>query len=283
MPRRRARASARRPKCGRRRRRPATASATPRLPTCRAEGRQRLPQRADRPRTLVVVGGQPVEQQIGRAGLAGRCAAPHRLARHLPDSAADGESAGELWRRTRRGRCPGQPTSMGSSRFAAFNSSGGASLPRLVTNASCARIRSIRARWSSVSGPTSATASISRAAIERPASTFAAAAASARSARSPGRAEHGGALEECGRSGMPAPRLRPVGRALEFVGDVLVWPGAASARCQARRSASSCGSVTSASARCTRASRTRRRPVSHRSHKGWRNRTGVPNSTRSGF
>ena len=57
-------------------------------------------------------------------------------------------------------------------------------------------------------------------------------------------------FEERGRRGQAAAGLRPAGRALQLGGDVLVRPGAAWARCQARRSGSSSGSVTSASARC---------------------------------
>ena len=44
-----------------------------------------------------------------------------------------------------------------------------ASVPRLETNASCARSRSIRARWSSSSGPASAVASRPRAVVNAPA------------------------------------------------------------------------------------------------------------------
>ena len=49
-----------------------------------------------------------------------------------------------------------------------------------------------------------------------------------------------------------AASLRSAGRALELGGDLLVGPGAARARCQARRSGSVSASVASASARCTR-------------------------------
>ena len=59
-------------------------------------------------------------------------------------------------------------------------------------------------------------------------------------------------------------------------------PRAASARCQARRSGSLCGSVTSARARCTprRSDADADRYTTDRT-RGWRNLIGVPNSTRS--
>jgi len=57
--------------------------------------------------------------------------------------------------------------------------------------------------------------------------------------------QHGRTLEERGRRGQPASRPRPAGRMLQLGGDVLIRPWAAIARCQARWSASSSGSMLS--------------------------------------
>ena len=62
--------------------------------------------------------------------------------------------------------------------------------------------------------------------------------------------ELGGALKERGGRRHSAARLRPPGRALQLVGDVLVGRERGRARCQARRSGSTSASVAAASARC---------------------------------
>ena len=152
--------------------------------------------------------------------------------------------------RTHRDTCRGtDSTSMGSSRLAAFISSGGASLPRLVTNASWACTRSSRAFSRSLSGPTSAMASRSSAASKSPASTLADAAASARLARCALSSVSIVARSRNAAAAASPPRAcaRPAERS-SSAATSSSGPGAAWARCQARRSASSSGSVTSASA-----------------------------------
>ena len=149
---------------------------------------------------------------------------------------------------TSRGTAPG---SMGSSRPAALTSSGGASLPRLVTNASWARARSAWACWRSLSGPASAMSSRSAATSKAPAWILAWAAASARPAR---RAGSSVSVAACFRKAAAAARppracARPAERS-SSAATSSSGPGAAWARCQARRSGSSRGSVASARARC---------------------------------
>ena len=61
----------------------------------------------------------------------------------------------------------------------------------------------------------------------------------------------GGPLQERGRRREAAAALGPACALLKFGGDFLIRAGAASARCQARRSGSAAGSVASASAPCS--------------------------------
>ena len=183
---------------------------------------------AERDGRVVVVGegDQRVQQQVGGrrlrrpvgAARPGRPAAtsgiptlPLSLA---PNSAAENAST-YVSRATEM--------SSGSSRRAAASRSGVASVPRLETNASCARSRSIRARWSSSSGPASAVASRPRAVRER-AGLDAGLRGRQRAFTAPRRVrgQRDGALQEGGRGGDPAASLRPAGRALELGGDVLV-------------------------------------------------------------
>ena len=129
---------------------------------------------------------------------------------------------------------------MGPSRLAALSSSGGASLPRLVTNAIWARTRSAWACCASLSGPASAMASSSPAASKAPAWTLACAAASARPAR---RAGSRVSVAACFRNAAAAARpprawARPAERS-SSAATSSSGPGAACARCQARRSGSS--------------------------------------------
>ena len=166
--------------------------------------------------------------------------------------------------------------------LAALSNSAGASLPRLVTNASWARTRSTRACWKSLCGPVSATVSRSCAASNAPVWTLACAAASAREARCAGSSVSivARSRNAAAAASPPRARARPAERS-SSAATSSSGPGEACARCQARRSGSSCGSVTSAKARCIsclwwiKAERYAAERTS-----GCRNRTPVPNSAR---
>ena len=113
--------------------------------------------------------------------------------------------------------------SSGSSRRAAASRSGVASVPRLETNASWARSRSIRARWSSSSGPASRRGQQAASRRER-AGLDAGLSGRERAFTAPRRVrgQRGGALQEGRRRGDPTAGLRAAGRTLELGGDVLV-------------------------------------------------------------
>ena len=148
----------------------------------------------------------------------------------------------------------GRPGQVGVDRsrgvVAAFNSSGGASLLRLVTKASCARTRSARACWKS-----SAVRLLPSTAGPAPRPTRPACAwptrLTARERRGGGvQGEHRGAFEEGRRGGQAASGLRPPGRRSSSPATSSSGPDTAWARCQARRSASVSGSMASARAPC---------------------------------
>ena len=124
------------------------------------------------------------------------------------------------------GRSPGESSaSIGSSRLAAFSSRDGASLPRFVTNARSAAIRSIRACCKSVLAPASAMDSNCRTASKAPAWKFARRGTQRPLGATRGvQRQHRGALEECRRRSHAATRLRPVRAALQLRGHILVGP-----------------------------------------------------------
>ena len=136
----------------------------------------RLPAERDGRGVVVGEGDQRVQQQVGggRLGVrwARRGAGGLRDLGH-PDAAVEpGRRTAPRRTRPRTSRARAAMSS-GSSRRAAASRSGVASVPRLETNASWARSRSIRARWSSSSGPASAVASRPRAVVNAPAWTLA--------------------------------------------------------------------------------------------------------------
>ena len=140
----------------------------------------------------------------------------------------------------------------GSSRLAAFSSSGGASLPSPEAKATWARSRSARALLELVERPGLrrlqqfqglAERAGLHAGLRRGQDAFG-------MPRRIGGQQHRPLQERRGR-GQPAAGLRPARRALQLAATSSSGPAAAWARCQARRSGSACGSVTSASAACS--------------------------------
>ena len=132
--------------------------------------------------------------------------------------------------------------SSGSRRRAAASSSGVASLPRLEANASWARSRSIRARCNSSSGPVARDGEQAARGVEAPGLHVGE--GGGERALDPRRRigrQLGRAGQERGGGGEASASLRAAGRALELGGDLLVGPGVARARCQARRSGSRVG------------------------------------------
>ena len=136
--------------------------------------------------------------------------------------------------------------------MAALSSSGGASLPRVDANAIWPRSRSTWACWSSVSGPASAMARSRSAASTAPAWRL----ASCRGERAPRRGAWARASAPPRVRGRPRPRPSrrgpaPAAERSSSAATSSSDPGVAWARCQARRSGSTSGSVASASAPCT--------------------------------
>ena len=130
---------------------------------------------------------------------------------------------------------------------------GQASLRRPAANARWPRRRSTRARWNASSASASAMVISLRESSNAPACRLTSAAAE----RPLGAARRvfgqlDCSLQERGGGGDAATSLGAAGRSFQLGGDVLVGPGAAQARCHARRSGSVSASVASASARCTR-------------------------------
>ena len=113
--------------------------------------------------------------------------------------------------------------SSGSRRLAALTSSRPASPERRCSNAICPRKRSTRARWSSSSGAGLDRDQQSQCRVERAGVALRPGSREQplRTASGFGR-QHRRALEERGRGGEAPARLRSAGRALEFLGDVLV-------------------------------------------------------------
>ena len=123
--------------------------------------------------------------------------------------------------------------------------------PRLEANASWARTRPTRACCNSSSGPASAMPSSASAAPNAPTWTC-----TARGQRPPGplrrvERQRRRTLEERRRGGQPPAGLRPGGRALQLPGDILIGSRCRLGPVPGAAIRSACGSVTSASARCT--------------------------------
>ena len=221
--------------------RPARASGAP--PPCR---RRRRRSALNARRSVGVAGRAPSvmsnRQAVEERGRP-RAAAPAPAARR--DGPGD-LSTGPPWpsrpREHRRATVlPGRSSraslrSSGSSRLAASSSSGGASLPRLEANAIWARstlglgtldlVERARLRRGEQLQR--------RFGARRPGAWPAPRRARARPGGAGSSVSSGRALQEGGRRGEAAARLRPAGRALELSGDLLVGPCAAAAR-DARR------------------------------------------------
>jgi hypothetical protein len=165
--------------------------------------------------------------------------------------------------------------------LAARSSSGGASLPRFWAYAICARSTSSRARSRSSSGPAWAAANSPSAVSGAPARCLAWAAASARCARRAGSSVNPTARSKNAAAAARPPRrcARPADRS-SSAATSSSGPEVACARCQARRSGSTSGSVTSASAACTfwRWLSGAARYTAERTS-GWRNTTRPPSSS----
>ena len=116
--------------------------------------------------------------------------------------------------------------SSGSSRLAASSSSGGASRPRVIANVICACNSWARACSSSSRGPALATASSRSAAVVRAGPVLRLCGEERTLCPAPRIwRQFDGALVECRPRRQAASRSSPVGRALQFGGDVLVEPG----------------------------------------------------------
>ena len=201
----------------------------------------------------VVSSGKAVEQQIQRTRIT-------RRRREGLDGAADLQEDIPPRKGPRRPAAPQRPGrsraqgswSKGSSCLAAFSSSARASLPRPEAKATCAAQQVDPGVLELAERPGRRRREQFQALPKAPA-LHAGLRRGQRAVGVPGRvgSQQHRPLEERRRGGQPAAGLRPAGRALEFSGDLLVRPGAAWARCQARRSGSATGSVASASAACT--------------------------------
>ena len=167
--------------------------------------------------------GETVEQQVERTRRPPAAGAPDSAA-DLQQDAPARRAAGHHRRAPRRqvGLAREIEVERLERRAAPVSSNGGASLPKPEANATWPRTRSTRARWKSSSGPPRPSpAARARRRRHRPGSWPGRRPAPARRARG-SMVSATARCEERGRRGDAAAGLRPAGRALELVGDLLV-------------------------------------------------------------